>query len=76
MITHELRVLIRKEWRQLLRSKSALLTALLLPTFLLVVIPSLMLLGFGAGGTGEVGQIPSGVPLPPAMREIGDDPKV
>ncbi len=74
MLTHELRVLIKKEWRQLLRSRSALLTALLLPVLLLVVVPSILLLGPSTIPAEDMRGMPAGVPLPPALRAIGDDP--
>ncbi len=60
MIARELRVLIKKEWRQLLRSRGAILTALFLPTLLLAIIPSIMLLGASSVPPGEMSRLPAG----------------
>jgi len=73
MLAREVRILFRKEWRQLVRSRGAMLTALLLPILLLVIIPGLQMLGMKAGGVKPV-NLPPGVELPPGMRELVDDP--
>jgi ABC-2 type transport system permease protein len=73
MLAREVRILFRKEWRQLVRSRGAMLTALLLPILLLVIIPGLQMLGMKAGGARPV-DLPPGVELPRGMRELVDDP--
>jgi ABC-type Na+ efflux pump permease subunit len=73
MLEREVRILFRKEWRQLVRSRGAMLTALLLPILLLVIIPGLQMLGMKAGATKPV-NLPPGVELPPGMRELVDNP--
>lgn len=73
MARRELKVLLKKEWRQLLRSKGALASALLLPTLLLLVIPSLQILGLSKA---ELNQLPKDQWLPPGLAGIGEDPKV
>lgn len=74
MAGHELKVLFKKEWRQLLRSKGALATALLLPTLILLVIPSLQILGFESM-TQQQQQLPKDVWLPPGIAALGEDPR-
>ncbi len=72
MLAREVRILFRKEWRQLLRSKGALLTALLLPALMIVVIPVLLTLTTGMAK--ELPSLPKGVSLPPALAEAATDP--
>ena len=77
MITREVRILMRKEWRQLLRSRSALLTALLFPILFLLILPGTQMLAFTfAPSSLEMDQLPANVPLPPGLVDIGDDPKL
>jgi ABC-2 type transport system permease protein len=73
MLEREVRILFRKEWRQLVRSRGAMLTALLLPIILLVVIPGVQMLGMKMGAAKPV-NLPPGVELPPGMREMAEDP--
>ncbi|MFY0528252.1 ABC transporter permease subunit [Archangium gephyra] len=73
MLEREVRILFRKEWRQLVRSRGAMLTALLLPILLLVVIPGLQMLGMKMGATKPV-NLPPGVELPRGLREMAEDP--
>ncbi|HEX6292512.1 MAG TPA: ABC transporter permease subunit [Herpetosiphonaceae bacterium] len=76
MIAREVRILMAKEWRHLLRSRGAMLTALLLPMLLLLIIPGLQMLAFTAGvPMSSNTEFPPGAPLPPGLAEIGDDPK-
>lgn len=73
MIDREMRILFRKEWRQLMASKSAVATAAILPLLMLGVLPMTMI------------SIPtdphaSSRPLPPEMQfgifgEMGSDPR-
>jgi ABC-2 type transport system permease protein len=72
MLAREVRILFRKEWRQLIRSRGAMLTALLLPVFLLVIAPSAQILGISFEQPGM--KLPEGLPLPPALQRLHDDP--
>lgn len=72
MLAREVRILFRKEWRQLLRSRGAVLTALLLPIILLVIAPSAQILGASIEQPGM--KIPEGLPLPPALQRLREDP--
>jgi ABC-2 type transport system permease protein len=74
MLAREVRILFGKEWRQLLRSRGAMLTALLLPILLLVIIPGLQMLGMKAGAAKPPMNLPPGVELPRGLREFADDP--
>lgn len=73
MLEREVRILFGKEWRQLLRSRSAMVTALLLPVLLLVVIPGLQLLGMKSGAASTV-NLPPGMVLPRGLRALAEDP--
>lgn len=70
----ELRVLLAKEWRQLVRSKGAMASSLLLPLLLLLIIPMAQMLGMALGGGG--GNLPPGVSLPPVMERLRDNPRL
>jgi ABC-2 type transport system permease protein len=72
VFAREVRILFRKEWRQLLRSRGAMLTALLLPVFLLVIAPSAQILGVSFEQPGM--ELPEGFPLPPALQRLRGDP--
>jgi ABC-2 type transport system permease protein len=87
MIAREVRILMAKEWRHLLRSRSAMLTALFLPTLFLLIMPGLQMLGLSASA--EFGrsttlppelplpsdmEIPSDVMLPPGLATLENDP--
>ena len=73
MLAREVRILFRKEWRQLVRSRGAMLTALLLPIILLVIVPGLQMLGLKTGAAKPV-NLPPGVELPPGLREMAENP--
>ncbi len=73
MLEREVRILFGKEWRQLLRSRGAMVTALLLPMLLLVVVPGLQMLGMKAGLTKPV-NLPPGLMLPRGFRDMAADP--
>ncbi|WP_257453523.1 ABC transporter permease [Archangium lipolyticum] len=73
MFAREVRILFGKEWCQLLRSRGAMLTALLLPVLLLVIIPGVQMLGLKSGAMKPV-NLPPGVELPPGLRELAEDP--
>jgi ABC-type transport system involved in multi-copper enzyme maturation permease subunit len=74
MLAREVRILFGKEWRQLLRSRSALVTALVLPFILLVILPGVQILGTRAG-LNQLGNLPSDAKLPPALAAAGQDPQ-
>ncbi len=67
----ELGILFRKEWRQLLRSRGAVLTALILPAIVLLLVPLTQILAVGAIPTQE---LPEGISLPPGLANLKDDP--
>lgn len=73
MFGREVRILFRKEMRQLLRSKGAMLSSLLLPLVILVIVPSLQMLGISMGQPQN--KIPVNVPLPPALALAAEDPR-
>lgn len=73
MLEREVRILFGKEWRQLLHSRGAMLSALLLPLLLLVIVPGLQMLGMRVGNTQAL-NLPPGVPLPRGLREMVGDP--
>lgn len=73
MLAREVRILFRKEWRQLLRSRGAMVTALLLPIILLVIVPGAQMLGMKAGAATPM-NLPPGVVLPRGLREFATDP--
>ena len=75
MLAREVRILFGKEWRQLLRSRGAMATALLLPLLLMVVIPCLQLLSLKVVGTPRPVNLPPGVELPRGLRELTQDPQ-
>lgn len=73
MLAREVRILFRKEWRQLVRSRGAMVTALLLPFILLVIVPGLQMLGMKTGAAKPV-NLPPGVEMPPGLRELAENP--
>jgi ABC-2 type transport system permease protein len=73
---HEVRLLMRKEWRQLLRSRGALASALLFPLLFLLIIPGIQIVAINAAPAAGSGvNLPPGTSVPPALAAIGDDPK-
>lgn len=75
MLEREVRLLMRKEWRQLLRSRGALASAIVLPLLLLLIIPAAQIIGFSLAPPQSLNQLPQGIPLPPGLAAIGDDPR-
>ncbi len=67
----ELGVLLSKEWRQLLRNKTAVATALFLPMLVMMVVPAMQLF---AARSGQAGRLPPGLNLPPALEKALLDP--
>lgn len=72
MISPELRALVAKELRQVLRSKGALLSATLLPVLLMVVIPLAQILG--VRGSNVPLNLPSSNLLPPGLEGLTTNP--
>ncbi|HEX6350522.1 MAG TPA: ABC transporter permease subunit [Candidatus Dormibacteraeota bacterium] len=66
LLTAQARILVRKEIRQLLRSRGALTTSLILPVIFLVVVPAVQYFSFQSGGTS------SGIPgaAPPGLAGL------
>jgi len=75
MIAREVRILFWKEWRQLLRSRGVLLTALFLPVLLLLIIPCSQMIIFSMDPSAARTEIPADAPLPPGLATVGDDPR-
>lgn len=75
MLEREVRILVRKEWRQLLRSRGALASAIVLPVLLLLIIPAAQMIGLTAAPVGSLNQLPSNVPLPPGLAGLNNDPR-
>lgn len=74
MIDREVKILLRKEWKQLVHKRSALVSAVLLPLLLLGVVPAVLTLSVTAGGAQKPG---SGPPIDIGiMGEVGQDPKL
>jgi ABC-type transport system involved in multi-copper enzyme maturation permease subunit len=73
MLEREVRILFRKELRQLLRNRGALLTALFMPLLLMLIVPLMQILGVKAHGTNEV-PIPPEASLPPGLMAVGRSP--
>ena len=74
MLEREVRLLLGKEWRQLLRSHSAMVTALLLPFLMLVVVPGIQMIAVSAHGITERMNLPAGEELPANLRALIQDP--
>jgi ABC-type Na+ efflux pump permease subunit len=75
MLAREVRILFRKELRQLLRNRGAMLTALFLPVLLMLVIPLVQILSANAPRPREL-HLPEGVSLPPGLADMGKDPRI
>lgn len=75
MLAREVRILLRKELRQLLRNKSATLTALFLPVLLMLLVPMGQILGVKPDQPKEL-HLPEGIWLPPGLSMIDTDPLV
>jgi len=66
---------MRKEWRQLLRSRGALLSALVFPLIFLLVLPVGQMFALLAAPPEPLSAEWGNLPLPPGIAAIGDDPK-
>jgi ABC-type Na+ efflux pump permease subunit len=75
MLAREVRILFRKELRQLLRNRGALLTAIFLPLLMLFIMPLAQISTLSSGKLQEL-RLPEGVQLPPGLAELRQDPRV
>ena len=73
LLSPTVRVLVRKELRQVRRSKGALASATLLPLFLMTGMPLGQLFVMRAAAAGGE-PVQANGPLPPGMAEVGNDP--
>jgi ABC-2 type transport system permease protein len=76
VLASEVKILFRKEWRQLLSSRGAMLSALIFPFLFLVVIPGIQLIAFTKAGVAPMNLPPPSAKLPPALADMARDPKV
>lgn len=74
MLEREVRILFGKEWRQLLRSRGAMGTALLLPFIMLVVVPAIQMVGVSAHDLPEHVSLAPNEVLPPTFRALVQEP--
>jgi len=72
LLRRPVRVLLRKEMRQFLRSRTAVLTGLLLPTLIMVVAPLVQLMAATAGSAARSTGIPASVPGLGGMTQLSD----
>jgi ABC-type Na+ efflux pump permease subunit len=76
MIAREVRILMAKEWRHLLRSRGAMASALLLPVLLLLIAPGLQMIALSSGTPPETNlPFPPDAPIPPGLAALRDDPE-
>ncbi len=75
MLAREVRILFRKELRQLLRNRGALLTAIFLPLLMLFIMPLAQISTLSSGKLQEL-RLPEGVRLPPGLAELRQDARV
>ncbi len=73
LLRRPVRVLLRKELRQFLRSRTAVLTGLMLPALIMVVVPVVQLGAAAAGATQRAsGAIPASVPGLAGLTQLTD----
>jgi len=65
-------LLVRKELRQFLRSRTALLTGLLLPALIMVVAPVVQLIAASAGASQSGGSLPPSMPGMSGLSHLSD----
>jgi ABC-2 type transport system permease protein len=74
MFAHEVRVLFRKELRQLLRNRGAMLTALFLPLLMILLMPLAQIFSMSSASPKDL-RLPPEVQLPPGLAELRHDPR-
>ncbi|MBN1204682.1 MAG: ABC transporter permease subunit [Myxococcaceae bacterium] len=72
MLAPEVRILLRKELRQLVRNRGAMLTALFLPVLIMLIVPLAQILGVNPDRPPELGFAKDS--LPPGLAAVGKDP--
>jgi len=72
VISPQRRALVAKEFRQVLRSRGAVLSATLLPVLLILIIPLAEILGMRGSSTPL--NLPVGTPLPPGLEGLTGNP--
>jgi ABC-2 type transport system permease protein len=72
MLAREVKILFRKELRQLVRNRGAMLTALFIPVVMIIVLPMAQILSMGSGTPKELNISPE-VQLPPGLAELRHD---
>jgi ABC-2 type transport system permease protein len=77
MSLHDIWPLVRKERRQLLRSRGALLSALLFPILFLLIMPlgQMYAATLPSAAASFNTDIPAGTPVPAGLAAVADDPK-
>lgn len=74
MLAREVRVLFRKELRQLLRNRGAMLTALFLPLLMILLMPLAQISSMSSATPKDL-RLPPEVQLPPGLAELRHDPR-
>lgn len=74
MLAREVRILFRKELRQLLRNRGALLTAIAVPVLMLLIMPMAQISTTSAGKLHDL-RLPEGMLLPPGLANLRQDPR-
>jgi ABC-2 type transport system permease protein len=71
-LSRPVRVLVRKELRQFLRSRTAVLTGLLLPAIIMVAAPLAQLSATAAGSAARGGELPASIPGLVGLSRLSD----
>ncbi len=74
MLAREVRILFRKELRQLLRNRGAMLTALFLPLLMLLLMPLAQIVSMSSATPKDL-RLPPEMQLPPGLAELREDPR-
>lgn len=74
MLAREVRLLFRKELRQLLRNRGAMLTALFLPLLMILLMPLAQIASMSTATPKDL-RLPPEVELPPGLAELREDPR-
>ncbi len=74
MLAREVRILLRKELRQLLRNRGALLTAIFVPLLMILIMPMAQISTMSSGKLHDL-RLPEGMLLPPGLANLREDPR-
>jgi ABC-2 type transport system permease protein len=74
MLAREVRILFRKELRQLLRNRGAMLTAIFLPLLMILLMPLAQISSMSTATPKDL-HLPPEVHLPPGLSELRQDPR-